>query len=102
MEQHQPRDGDTDDWQVGNTVHLTVASWVTVIANGKESLLCLTVDLGFPVTIISTKVCNRIQGLTRRPSQLGLTFFTVQSMRLGREGEVCAEAGYIYYLAWEI
>ncbi|KAF0291476.1 hypothetical protein FJT64_010396 [Amphibalanus amphitrite] len=80
------QDGDQADWQV-SAVQPAAAEWATVRVNGQE--LTMLIDTGSPVTIISAE--THIPGLTLRPSELRLTSFTGQQIRLRGEADVNVE-----------
>ena len=74
------------DWQV-NTVQPTAAEWAVITVSGQG--LTMLVDTGSPATIVSPNTI--VPGLKLRESQLHLTSFTGQAIRLRGEGEVRAE-----------
>ncbi|XP_043242512.1 uncharacterized protein K02A2.6-like [Amphibalanus amphitrite] len=88
-----PAPAETD----GEAVHLVrrpqrterpaAAEWATVRVNGQE--FTMLIDTGSPVTIISAE--THIPGLTLRPSELHLTSFTGQQIRLRGEADVNVE-----------
>ncbi|KAF0305702.1 hypothetical protein FJT64_022707 [Amphibalanus amphitrite] len=80
------QDGDQADWQV-SAVQPAAAEWATVRVNGQE--FTMLIDTGSPVTIISAE--THIPGLTLRPSELHLTSFTGQQIRLRGEADVNVE-----------
>ncbi|KAF0292817.1 hypothetical protein FJT64_009269 [Amphibalanus amphitrite] len=80
------QDGDQADWQV-SAVQPAAAEWATVRVNGQE--FTMLIDTGSPVTIISAE--THIPGLTLRPSELHLTSFTGQRIRLRGEADVNVE-----------
>ncbi|KAF0292843.1 hypothetical protein FJT64_009215 [Amphibalanus amphitrite] len=80
------QDGDQADWQV-SAVQPAAAEWATARVNGQE--FTMLIDTGSPVTIISAE--THIPGLTLRPSELHLTSFTGQQIRLRGEADVNVE-----------
>lgn len=80
------QDSDQADWQV-SAVQPAAAEWAQVKVNGQE--MTMLIDTGSPVTIVCAE--THIPGLKLRPSELHLTSFTGQQIRLRGEGEVDVE-----------